>query len=255
MYSQNNFFEIPESSNSSPAARDASFKGKPGKKWHQRWWGKLILAFVLLLLSMLVAMGFYVFKLFSAISADPPGNPASTAELELAQVLASTDDPRFGPADAKVVIVEFSDFQCPFCQQAVPVVKQLEKDYGDQLLFIYRDFPLTSIHPQALLGAMGGACAHEQGGFWPMHDLIFANQENITVENLKRWSVQVGLNSLQFSNCLDVGKYLPEIEEDLQAGYAAGVRATPTFFINGRRIEGAVPYSQLEQIILTELTK
>src|SRR3989344_9400632 len=182
MYSQNISFDTPQSLHPGVGQR---------KKWYHRWWGKVIIVFILLLLAMLVAMGFYVLKLASTLKSSDVLDQVDTT---LIQGLATSDDPRFGQDDAKVVIVEFSDFQCPFCQQAMPVVNQIKKDYSDRVLFIYRDFPITNLHPNALLGAMGGACAHEQGGFWPMHDLIFANQDSITVANLKRWSVQAGLN-------------------------------------------------------------
>ena len=251
MYRQNTSFEIPETSKPLNQRRP---------RWYKKWWGKIIIGFILLLLAMVIAMGFYVIRVATLLRS---GNLAqsdlfgtsSNVNLQEFNTLVTSDDPSFGPRDAKLVIVEFSDFQCPFCKQSAPVVAEIKKNYGDKVLFIYRDFPLTSIHPQALLGAMAGACAHEQGGFWPMHDLIFENQDKITPENLKRFSIQIGLNSLQFSNCLDSGKYLSEIEQDLQEGYDAGASATPTFFINGQPLAGAIPYLQFEQIILSELNR
>ena len=153
------------------------------------------------------------------------------------------------------MVVEFSDFECPFCQQAFPVVKQLLQDYGDQILYVYKDFPLTDVHPRALPAALAAQCANEQGQFWLMHDKIFENQENITDADLKRYAVQIGLNSLQFGNCFAAAKYLGEVQQDFNQGLKLGVKSTPTFFINGIGIPGAVPLATLEQIVVAELNR
>jgi protein-disulfide isomerase len=252
MYSQDTNFIVPPSAYRQPKQLK--------KKWYQRWWAKLVLILVVLFLVLAVALAFYFFKvvsllqsgqltpqqLFNNQSLSPAGNLATWA---------TSDDPSFGPKDAKVVVVEFSDFQCPFCQQVWPVVKEILKNYGDKILFIYRDFPLTDIHPQALIAALAGECADEQGKFWAMHDKIFADQDNISEANLKTYAVQIGLNSLQFNQCLQSEKYLAEVKEDLEAGLAAGVQGTPTFFINGAPVRGAVPLSVLESLILAALSR
>ncbi len=252
MYSEPTSFNIPESSKPNLSK---------SKRWYQKWWGRVIIVFLLLFLSMLTAMAFYVGRtviqlrsgditpqelLGSGYTGGAGHNPVT---------LATADDPSRGPKDAKVVIVEFSDFQCPFCRQAYPVVKQILRDYEGQILFIYRDFPLTDIHPQALLAAMAGECAHEQGQFWPMHDKIFENQQSMTEADFKRYAVQIGLNNIEFGNCLSSGKYLSEIEGDLNDGFNAGIRSTPTFVINGVQVSGVLPLNTFEQIIISELSK
>lgn len=255
MTSQDTDFIIPSRADSANSVLPKN------KKWYRRWWGRLLLVLSLLILVMIVAMGFYVAKTVHLLNTgqitreDLFGSGGGPVDLSKIDTYATDDDPRFGPANAKVVIVEFSDFQCPFCQQVQPVVKKLMSDYGDKILFIYRDFPLESIHPQAVVGALAGECAHEQGKFWEMHDKIFENQAELSPENLKIWALQIGLNSIQFGNCLDSAKYFEEVNQDLQEGIVAGARATPTFFINGRKLEGAIPLITFEQIILAELSR
>ena len=113
----------------------------------------------------------------------------------------------------------------------------------------------VDVHPRALPAALAAQCANEQGQFWLMHDKIFENQENITDADLKRYAVQIGLNSLQFGNCFAAAKYLGEVQQDFNQGLKLGVKSTPTFFINGIGIPGAVPLATLEQIVVAELNR
>ena len=231
------------------------------KKWYQRWWGRLIIVFLAIFLALLTAMGFYVGRLAFLLRSGELtpqelfGEDFVPTQSGQKATLATSDDPSLGPRDAKVIIVEFADFQCPYCKEVQPVIKEILRDYGDKILFIYRDFPLADSHPQALMAAIAGQCAHEQGKFWEMHDKIFANQAEITEVNLKTYAVQIGLNSIQFGSCLQSEKYLSEIEEDWQAGYDACVRGAPTFFINGYRLAGVIPFNTFEQIIVSELSR
>lgn len=251
MQNSDNDFVIPKGSQRPTSLRP----------WYKHWWGQLLIVFATVALAVAVAFGLYVAKLASLVqdgNLSPEAmfaNQPSATRLALSKALATADDPSYGPQNAKVVIVEFADFQCPFCAELYPVIKQVMQDYGDQVLFIYRDFPLTSEHPQALIGAMAGQCAHEQGKFWEMHNKIFDNQGDISEAALKSYAVQIGANSLQFNDCMSSNKYLDEIQKDLQDGYAAGVRATPTLFINGGMIPGAIPYATLEKIITNELVQ
>ena len=227
------------------------------KKWFQRWWGRLILVFLAIFLIIAAALIFYVAKTISLVKSGEltPQEifPRSlTGDLP---TLATDDDPNWGPKEAKVVMVEFSDFQCPFCKEVKPVLEQIRRDYGDKVRFIYRDFPITETHPEALLAAVAANCAHEQGKFWEMHDKIFDNQDNLSEASLKTYAVQIGLNNIQFGTCLKSQKYLPEIEDDMKAGYAAGVEATPTIFINGIKMRGALPLATYERIIISELSR
>ncbi|MDD2807416.1 MAG: thioredoxin domain-containing protein [Patescibacteria group bacterium] len=231
------------------------------QRWYQKWWGVVILLLLFVVSITVAAGGIYVFKLVSLLRSGQltpqelfVASP-SDSQLSLATSLVTSDDPSHGPKDSKVVVVEFLDFQCSYCLEAEPVIRQILKDYGDKILFQYRDFPITDIHPQALMAAEAAECAHEQGKFWEMRDKIFEDQANINEAVLKTYAVQIGLNSVQFGNCLATEKYRSEIEQDLTDGYAAGVKATPTFFINGARLDGAVPLNTFEKIITAALSR
>lgn len=159
-------------------------------------------------------------------------------------------DPVKGPRTAQVTLVEFSDFQCPYCKQGVGVLKQLQQRYGDKVRVVYRDFPL-SIHPQAPKAAEAAECANEQSRFWEMHDKLFEST-SLQIADLKRIAAEVGLDPARFGQCLDTGKYAPEIRADMADGQKYGVSATPTFFVNGRMITGA-NYQKLSELIDEEL--
>lgn len=179
----------------------------------------------------------------------PPQQPAPPPP-PTAQVSAD-DDAVMGNPDAPVEIIEFSDYQCPFCarffEQTLP---QLEQNYIDagKVKLIYRDFPL-SFHQDAQKAAEAAECAGDQGKYWEMHDRIFGNQQSIGVDSLKQYAQQIGLDTGQFNSCLDSGKYAEEVQKDFSDGQAAGVSGTPTFFINGVKVVGAQPYSVFEQAI------
>lgn len=167
------------------------------------------------------------------------------------------DDPSWGPKDAPVTIVEFSDFQCPFCerffQETLPQIKQT---YGDKIHFVYRDFPLPAqIHPQAYEAALAADCANEQGKYWQYHDLLFNHQDKLQEADLVSQAGTLGMNTDQFSQCVKSQKYAAEIQHDLQDGDNYGVTGTPTFFINGRRLVGAQAFVSFQKIIDDELAK
>lgn len=175
----------------------------------------------------------------------------------------SVDDDAFmGNEKAKVTIVEFSDFQCPFCRVFWNgAYQQIKKEYIDsgKIKFVYRDYPL-SFHPAAQVSAEAAECAHEQGKFWEMHDKIFGEQAKqgtgtitYSAVELKKWASQIGLNSANFNQCLDSGKYKSEVEKDLADGSVYGVSGTPTLFINGNPVVGAQPFSAFKTIIDDEL--
>jgi protein-disulfide isomerase len=165
----------------------------------------------------------------------------------------ATDDPSRGPANAPVTIVEFSDFQCPFCARVNPTLQQVKDTYGDTIRVVFRDFPLLQIHPQAAKAAEAATCANEQGKFWEMHDRLFANQQKLQVADLKQHAADLGLNAEAFNQCLDSGKHEAEWRKDLEDGAKYGLSGTPAFFINGRLISGAQPLEAFTEIINEEL--
>ena len=160
--------------------------------------------------------------------------------------IATADDPYKGGAEAGIVIVEFSDYRCPYSFQSFPVVRELISTYGDQIKFIFRDFPLKEYSQKA---AEAGECAHEQDKFWEMHDKLFINQSDLSVMSIKQYALEVGLDELSFNECLDSGRYASEVQEDFSDGLLAGVDGTPTFFINGHEFQGSVTVDAFKMII------
>ena len=168
------------------------------------------------------------------------------------QTIAATDSPSRGPANAPIELIEFSDFQCPFCQRANPTVQQVLTTYGDRIRFVYRHYPLPN-HPNARPAAEASACAAEQGKFWPYHDRLFSGQAGMTDGELKQHAVAVGLDAAKFNGCVDAHKFKALVDADVHAGEEAGVNGTPAFFINGRMLSGAQPYDAFKKIIDEEL--
>jgi protein-disulfide isomerase len=238
-------------------------------------------ALVSALVLVLLAPGLFVAGYFTNAAVDDDGgtttvvNPsasqtavAQATPTPLAIVAASVDDdPAWGPEDAPVTIIEFSDFECTFCDrffsQTYPQIKQ---EYEGQIRFVYRDFPLSSIHPWAQKAAEAGECADDQGKFWEFHDATFQNQDAITqeleaagsdasagltaaVNALKGLAPGLGLDAATFNQCLDSDKYADEVQKDYQDGIAYGVTGTPAFFINGVSVLGAQPYANFKSVI------
>jgi protein-disulfide isomerase len=162
--------------------------------------------------------------------------------------------PSQGPVDAPIVIVEFSDFQCPFCKRFQDeTAAQLLAAYPDQIRFVYRHLPLTSIHPEAFPSAEASMCANEQDAFWDFHDRIFENQDRLGRELYLRIAADLDLDAVTFEECLNSGKYKDAIQQDMDFALNLGVQSTPTFFINGLAIVGAQPLEAFKQIIDLEL--
>jgi protein-disulfide isomerase len=162
--------------------------------------------------------------------------------------------PSRGNPKAPVTIVEFSDFQCPYCVRARPAVKRVREVYGDQVRFVFRHFPLD-FHAQAQKAGEAAACAGEQGKFWEMHDLLWENSSKLQVADLKAHAATLGLDAAAFGACLDSGRHASLVESDLAAGQGYGVSGTPAFFVNGRPLVGAQPFEAFAQVIDDELAR
>ncbi|MET0623844.1 MAG: thioredoxin domain-containing protein [Pyrinomonadaceae bacterium] len=158
-----------------------------------------------------------------------------------------------GDAAAPVIIVEFSDFQCPYCRTVEPTLKTLLGKYAGRVSLAYRDYPLREIHPQAQQAAEAARCAGEQDKFWEYHDLLYADGAKLDAGSLTGYARGLGLDAQRFTSCLASGKFKQAVEEDLQAGSEAGVNGTPAFFINGIFLSGAQPAAAFEKIIDAEL--
>lgn len=164
--------------------------------------------------------------------------------------------PIMGGKDAKVTIVEFSDFQCPFCAKGADLLKEIKKKYGNKVKVAFKNFPLP-FHNHAEQAAVAGLCANEQGAdyFWKMHDAMFANQDALDAEGLKKTAKSVGLKADAFDKCLAENKYLTQVKADMEDGRKVKVKSTPTFFINGQLINGAQPMDVFAEIIDEELAR
>lgn len=175
--------------------------------------------------------------------------------LEAPKVDVSVDDdPSMGSKNAPVTIVEFTDYQCPFCAKARPTVKQLIAEYGDKVYYVLRDYPLD-FHPNAKKAAEAAQCAGDQGKYWEYSDMIWANQGTIDPANLKKFAADLKLDTKKFDACLDTGKYTAEVEKDFADGNKAGVSGTPSFFINGTPIFGAHPLEKFKELVDRALEK
>lgn len=163
------------------------------------------------------------------------------------------DDPSQGPADAPVTLVEFADFECPFCRDLAPTLSRLRAAYGERIRIVWKHFPLTTIHPQALQSAQAASCAHDQGRFWEYHDTLFANRTRLRAAALKQYARAVGLDAARFDACLDSAKFASRVEDALRAAARLGLSSTPSVFINGRIVTGAKPYEVYASIVDEEL--
>ncbi|HEY4988921.1 MAG TPA: thioredoxin domain-containing protein [Opitutaceae bacterium] len=158
---------------------------------------------------------------------------------------ASERDHSQGPAGARVTLVEYGDYQCPFCGAAYPVVKRLQGSLGKELRFIFRNFPLTEAHPFAMIAAEAAEAAALQGKFWEMHDLLFENQALLEPAAILAWARELGLDLEKFGTAIRQGEISRRIKEDRRSGIASGVNGTPCFFINGARFDGPASYDAL----------
>ena len=170
-------------------------------------------------------------------------------------VEVTADDPSIGSASAPVTLVEFSDFQCPFCQRVAPTLKQVKQTYGDKVRIVWKDFPLTQIHPQAFKAGEAAHCAADQGKCWEYHDRLFANQQQLMPADLKKHATDLGLDSKAFDSCLDSSKYGERVRDGVAEGSRLGVNSTPMIYINGRALSGAQPYDVFASVIDEELSK
>ena len=164
-------------------------------------------------------------------------------------VVTTVDDPSLGNPDALLTIVEFADFQCPYSQEASFMMRELAAKYPDDIYYVYRDFPLPDLHPLAQMAAEAGECAQDQGKFWEYHDRIYQNQTDVSEESFVKFARGMNMDVDAFETCLLNGQYTAEVEEDFAAGTEAGVRGTPTFFINGNRVAGSIPAEVMEAIV------
>jgi protein-disulfide isomerase len=174
-------------------------------------------------------------------------------ELTRPRVEVRPDGPSRGPADAKVTIVEFSDFQCPFCQRAKPVLEEVEKRHPNDVRIVYRHLPLDGLHPRARASAEAAACAADGNKFWEYHDKLFANNRALGDAELRKYAAEVGLEAAAFDECLRTRKHAAAVEADEQEAKKIGITGTPAFVVNGILLTGLQTPEALEVVIKEEL--
>lgn len=221
-----------------------------------------------------LAMGYFIYGRAAAIASYRAGAvqtdiPVTAISVEATSTSAAdndslaqrvdipidANDPVLGAGDAPITIIEFADFQCPYCQRHVlQTYPQLLEDYGDQIRIIYKDFPLTGIHPQSLPAALAAQCAQEQGKFWEYHDLLFSGRIELGEDAYLAYADELGLDITSFTSCYQGARYSDAVRADYDLGVEYGVNATPTFFINGIRLIGAQPFSVFANLIDSELS-
>lgn len=174
---------------------------------------------------------------------------ASTKEVAIInpQILSRNNNVNLG--NGAITVVQFADFECPFSSKEYTVFRELALKYQDKIKFVFRQFPLNDIHPNANIAALASLCAQDQGKFWNMHDKLFQNNARLTADDLTRYAEQAGVNKNKFILCMETKKYQKQIDQDAADAAALGVRGTPTFFINGQKIEGAIPANIFDTIL------
>lgn len=213
--------------------------------WYKTWWGITLGLVGTFILIIGIALSFYFVSLFKQAANN---NSGQKIEFTGKKYEAENENSYWlGSANAKITIVEFSDFACPYSVKSFPTIRELSTKYKDKIKFVYRDYPLRQEYSADL--ALAARCAGEQGLFWPMHDKLFLNQGVSTVENATRLAKQIGADMNRFNDCMKNKKYISQIQKDIIDANSFEVSGTPTWFINGYKLEGDMPMKTWEEII------
>lgn len=222
---------------------------------------KHLFAFIASLVAILVAGGLLSFREPLTQILQPPSRvltspTALSKDANQSAQIFSPSAVSIGPKDARVTVVEFLDFQCPFCRAAHPTFMRLLQEYqGQSVRFVFRHFPIVSIHLQALPASNASLCAHEQGQFLPYYNLLYTHQDEISGAGLVTFARELNLNLQQFNTCLAEKRYENMIREDVRAALDLGIEGTPTWFVNDIRLVGALPYETFKSTIEKELNQ
>lgn len=228
------------------------------KKWYKKWWGVTIIFLGCLILSLLIIIGVQVAYYYREIKNGRLSLPSETkfqqsdtpvaapAEIDMAK-LAPAGVPNSSPG-APITIVGFFDFECPYSKEANAVMQQTITAYGDKVNFVFRNFPLTDIHPDAMLAAEAGECANSQNKFWQMSDKLFGGP-SLSTDAINLYAEQIGLDKTTFANCLASYQSKGSVLKDILDGQAEGVGGTPTWFIDGQKVEGVLSIENFKKII------
>ena len=221
------------------------------KKWHQKWWGRILIILGILTLSLGVAIALYFVNLVQKMKSGdylsqlPTKSSYYTSDKQK-QLIEGVNDYWTGAANPKLTIVEFADFECPYCENAYPIIREISLKYKDSVKIIYRDYPN---HQDSTIEAMAARCAGEQGLFWPMHDKLFQNQGLSSTSDLTQLAYEIGADTTRFSTCLNSSKYLTQIQKDYTDAESLNLTGTPAWFFNGYKIEGDIPENTFMKIV------
>lgn len=187
-------------------------------------------------------------------SASTPDSLVDVSQSVKRTNVQTDGDPSIGPDNAPITIVEFSDYQCPYCTKwHAEVFNQLMTEYKGKIRFVYRDFPLYSIHPQSQSAAEAADCAGEQGAYWQFHNALFSEKYGLGLDAYNNYAKELGLDTNKFAQCVSERRFKAEVEADFKYGTTIGVSSTPTFFVNGLAVIGAQPYEVFKELIDKEL--
>lgn len=226
--------------------------------WYKKTWGVLLLVAGIVVAGVLGYVGILTIRFYRDIQLGIPpeiqrrvtsSHLQAPKELKESLAYRVDNDPTLGNPNAPLQIVEFADFECPYSRDESFVIRELTARYPNKIHFVYRDFPLDDIHPHARVAAQAGACAERQGKFWALHDKMFQNADRLGELDIKTYALESGLDMVKFNQCFDEGQTKEEVQIDRADGVAAGVQGTPTFFINGKRVAGAIPMGLWEEIV------
>ncbi len=237
---------------------EENFAEEIPKKWYKKWWGGLILVVGSLILIFLLIIAGQVYFYYRQIKSgniplpgkvmfQESGTAASASGTSDLKNINPADEPTSAP-DSPITIVGFFDFECPYSREGNTEMSATKTVYGDKVNFVFRNFPLTDIHQNAMLAAIAGECAHSQNKFWLMNDKLFSDS-NLSREKIELYATEIGLDAEQFTKCLDGYQGRGAVLKDVLDGQAAGVRGTPTWFIDGEKIEGVLSVSDFKKII------
>lgn len=217
---------------------------KPRKKWRKI----LLTVIAVFFLAFLTASAFYIFKVIKITTVQTAAdfNLNSRYSVQEKEIIEGAESYWLGAAKPKITIVEFADFACPYCQKSFSKIREIGLKYGKDVKIIFRNYPMHENSPEL---AMAARCAGEQGLFWLMHDKLFLNQDAVENQGLAEFANQIGADLNKFNSCMADGKYLELIKKDAANGEELGVTGTPTWFINGQKIEGDIPYELFNKII------
>lgn len=237
----------------------AAMKARHQKKlrpWYKKSWGIII---IILIFAFVVSFFYYVSQVikYSQESKQDQGSYTEEMTASFLEVVNRPSANTYGPVDAKVKIVEFADFSCPYCEKSYHSLKNIKEKYGDQVRIVYRDFPL---HENSIFLSLSARCAGEQGEFWKMHDLFYENQDRFQVSQSELQIVMpeiaeaIDLDREKFETCIKEQRYFPQIEQDYEDANFLQIQGTPTWFINNTPFTGHLPEDELERLVKGLLT-